>query len=649
MSDLKSPYIYEIIFNFIKDENYKYKLFQYSKKMQKKVSINLIDYQNRYIDRFYFNLNDYFVDNYSINHNCFDKNCLSRKLNEDLSKYNLDINKFQNYLDYYFSKNKNEYTIGIFSPLINYLSHKDYFEKIFTIFVLLNFTKSNDLEKEENKIFFNNMNESKYSSLFLYINKNITEIEQLKEYNIDLNKIKKIKIENINYEKKEEEKSKVKRPEENRKENDEENNEENDEEEGDEENEEENDEENDEENSGESSNEFKEFPFAISLFSNKTLQENLVHLDINTNASYLLNNSENFNKFNNLETLKLCGFIFGNDFIFELNNLKILELTDCENITFSQKCCLNLKKLDLLNVSIHKVKPLICFPELEEYCLESTETRSKDKILGKFMDCKSLKKLKKVTCNEYDFYEIEDKSLEKLKIDEEEPNTKLLTKIISINTLKELDLQFFSLTNKKYKFKNKTDSLMDLRLYILDKDKNNYIYKFIERFPNLKKLNLEVINSIDYIEESNYRIIQSTAVYAKEKDGHYTFEELLDLLIYMTSLERIKKVKILSDYTNELISLMKKIEKEKSTPELEEQIFEKIIDIERLDINNSDKYKISIEEKVNCKIEKIHLFFIGNCISLYCQPFEKMSEINIQIWAPLINIEESFLFLKVII
>ena len=46
---IKSIYLLKGLFNYIKDENYHLKVFKYSKSFQKKMGINLIDYQELYI------------------------------------------------------------------------------------------------------------------------------------------------------------------------------------------------------------------------------------------------------------------------------------------------------------------------------------------------------------------------------------------------------------------------------------------------------------------------------------------------------------------------------------------------------------------------------------------------------------------------
>ena len=46
---IKSKYIQNKIFEYIKNENFKFKLFLYSKKFQKKLELEPIDFKERYV------------------------------------------------------------------------------------------------------------------------------------------------------------------------------------------------------------------------------------------------------------------------------------------------------------------------------------------------------------------------------------------------------------------------------------------------------------------------------------------------------------------------------------------------------------------------------------------------------------------------
>ena len=77
LEKISSKYILESIFNYIRDEKYKLKLFINSKLFQKKLNLNLIDYQENYINRFNLNPNEYVYDNYN-NYDHYNKECLKK-------------------------------------------------------------------------------------------------------------------------------------------------------------------------------------------------------------------------------------------------------------------------------------------------------------------------------------------------------------------------------------------------------------------------------------------------------------------------------------------------------------------------------------------------------------------------------------------
>ena len=56
---IKSSYILKNIFNYIKDINFKMKIFFYCKLFQNKLDIKLIDYKEKYIDNIGFDFNEY--------------------------------------------------------------------------------------------------------------------------------------------------------------------------------------------------------------------------------------------------------------------------------------------------------------------------------------------------------------------------------------------------------------------------------------------------------------------------------------------------------------------------------------------------------------------------------------------------------------
>ena len=217
IENIHSLYILDTIFDYIKDTNYKYKLFTYSKSFQKKFKIKLFNYQEIYINKLGIQINNYFCDLQKNNKNNYDKKMLNKNLQEDLIKYNLDINTLQiyilNYYEKYLEKLKeknngeklyslklyNNVLIDIYSPFFDFLSKTEIFEHIFTINISVNFIEKYNL-KNDYILSFNNLNKtnSKYSSIKFDF-KESKDFDYLKDFNINFKQIKKLVINKENY------------------------------------------------------------------------------------------------------------------------------------------------------------------------------------------------------------------------------------------------------------------------------------------------------------------------------------------------------------------------------------------------------------------------------------------------------------------
>ena len=307
LKGLKSSYIFHNIFDFIKDKNYKYKLFIYSKTLQNKLKINLFEYQKKYIDKLGIKNHKYLSFNYFIDD--IKKDDLENKFKENFLNFKINKETFQNYLDDFFKNyHKNNILIDIFSPFFEFLSTKEYFEKFFiiTINLIEKYQLDNDYINAFNKL---NQSKSKYSSLEFIINKNI-EIEKWKSYEINFEQIRNLTILEV-------------------------------------------------EESSDSSNE-KILKFINNIIDYKIFQNNLTNLEIYFNKNYSIDPLlfENINNFINLEILKLYGFDFTDIFSLGLCDLKELELIKCNNITFAKDSFLKLKKLLINDSPIRKPKNL---------------------------------------------------------------------------------------------------------------------------------------------------------------------------------------------------------------------------------------------------------------------------------------------------
>ena len=205
LDNIKSKFLLENIINYIKDENFKLKIFTYSKKYQGALNISLNNYKEKYFEKIRINLlnvneffslySDYsfiFLDNGGYpgyyNQNYFQKNFEIFK-----KKFNNSI--IQNYLIYCIEKNSNLKNIylDIYSPFFDILMKTNFFSYKFTIVLSMNFIKENKLEKDYINA-FNKLNKliKKYSLLFRFNDSN--DIDYLKTFKINLSSINKLII-----------------------------------------------------------------------------------------------------------------------------------------------------------------------------------------------------------------------------------------------------------------------------------------------------------------------------------------------------------------------------------------------------------------------------------------------------------------------
>ena len=460
---ISSKYILRLVLEYIKDENFLFKFFIYSKYFQKKLGIDLSDYINKHIERFeklglkvenFLKFQNYFTKDY-------DKNILCIKLNNELSKYGIDIKYYQNYSNNYFIKYENNYIknnlkyglieynenseklININSPIFDAISKTKSFNLFFTIEIPLSTIKEFDL-KNDYKSVFNKMNELNinYSSLALFF-LDSNNINYLNELNIDFNKIKRLNI-YPNY----------------------------------------------------LSNNNKEI--YKNLFTIKNLRENLIYLNLGNN-NFEFSNISFINELISLEQLILYDFT---KFELKLKNLKILTLKNCSDVSLDQNIGKNMKKLKIDNCKIIKPTLLIQLPELEECYYKNDD---KDIGFSKIIELKSLKKLKKIFINTYEFSKIDNNTqIEDIKLYELDKfiNKNILQKICAFKTIKNINLELKNIkeinmegisscqtvTNMSIKLKLLTNIGMNINLFF------NNIYKI---FPNLLKIKIDFFNRYD--------------------------------------------------------------------------------------------------------------------------------------------------------
>ena len=497
LGKIKSKYLIEEIFKYIDKENFKYKLFSYSKQFQTQLCIGLYDYQERYIKKEIgdFNVSSYIYDlpynkpynkyyledklNYILNKSTkVKKDLLSNFVLNYYQKYwiNLEETKKQdNTLIDYFSK---EIQIDMNSPFFDYLSKNEIFEKIFSITIP---TYIMDQHDSENYIkAFKEFEESNinYSSLrFLY--KDIEKLKNcLSKYNINFKKNKRLFIIEKN-------------------------------------------------DSANNKSSIKYNNFYEKLFSFKNILVNLEYLKLSKSDLFETYKIEipsfiNINNFNLLEQLDLFGFRFENKIKLELKNLKVIKLENCENITFGEKTCSTIKYLSLINSLLPQQVNLLKFQNLETFILYSKNNEKDRQEYNLIIDFSSLVNLLYLECEIFDFIHLENnEKLKELIIHSDEYNTqenekKLIEKIVSLITLKSIKFYIKQIGDKEIsEIQGVNYTVTSITINWMNTVNDCILFGLQKIFPNLTDL---VIN----ISNSNYLNKNSSGAYLQSVEYYYS-------------------------------------------------------------------------------------------------------------------------------
>lgn len=478
---INSLYNCKRLFDYIDDINFKLKLFSYSKKMQEKFNLSLINYKVAYISQFKLNFLKYIGSEEEKPSSKYDKNSFKKELDNDMAKYNIDINVlkinaiqyYENSLQIYKKKLIDDPTlyydlydnkIDICSPLINHISKEPFFEELFSIYISSELIKKFNLENEYIAKFeeLKSLN-SKYSSILFDFN-NDYDCDYLKKYKINFNQIRR-----LNFKLRDE----------------------------------------------------WSFPnyntFFQSLFLFEDIQNNLKYLRIELeNKSQVSSNSfENLNNFKSLKHLFLKRIIFQSTFILNIKSLENLTLMNCENIGFNENNLLNLKSLYLgAHCVIIKENELIKIPSLEILKIDPNSNFRKN--YNDIIDFKSLKNLRVLISSPIDFLNLEKSLLEKIDILVSESSfeiqKEILKKIFSIKTIKKLKINNLLIDDVEIsKIIGENDSVD--KLYF-EKFPNYTFYNLQNKFPNSSKLvihNYDIFTkkesiNLDIKEKSNLKI-----------------------------------------------------------------------------------------------------------------------------------------------
>ena len=464
------------IFDYIRDPNYKHKLFSYSKLLQKKADLRLADYEERYIEKFGINLNDYLFSENNKFVRKFNKDILNSNLQKDLSKNNLEKAKIEKimvdiYNQRYEDKYKNnsegsdkagnklietEEPIEIYSPFFETLSKMEFFEYLFTINISTYIIDKFDLKEDYISTFEKlNQSKSKYNSLTIYYEDSY-DILYLKDFKINFNQIKRI----------------IFIP-----------------------------------NSYHVTGDYKYFLNTFFSFFSR-IEKNLTNLKLKWVENEMEPRAiQNLNNFKSLELLNLTGFKFTKTFVLKLSNLKKLTLDSCENIDFEENIFSNIIKLNLYHCSINKPKSLLAIPNLEECELTYYDGESEQKYYSIF-DISSFKKLKKFVGDPCDFIYLEENNLEYVKLISytevsSEDRTKVLKKLVSLKNLKELILEFGPIVDSEILWIiGKNYSVEKMKINWVKQNNDLIIYNLQDKFGKLSNIEM---TSPEY--ENNHKII----------------------------------------------------------------------------------------------------------------------------------------------
>ena len=175
LTKLKSKYLILTIFEYIKDDNIMLKLFVKSKYFQKKIDVDLFDYQQIFFNKNKFDFRDYFstFDLYYDDPEKYNKDELKNKIKDKAIILQIDIKSIEKYVVKFYKKYgknlnyENKINIDIFSPFFLELSKNEFFKNIFIIPISMRIIEKFNLQNEYIKA-FEGINKNCSAILFNY-------------------------------------------------------------------------------------------------------------------------------------------------------------------------------------------------------------------------------------------------------------------------------------------------------------------------------------------------------------------------------------------------------------------------------------------------------------------------------------------------
>ena len=231
----------------------------------------------------------------------------------------------------------------------------------------------------------------------------------------------------------------------------------------------------------------------------------------NINSNLLLN----LNDLKLLKELELNNFEFKNIFILKLNNLKKLYIKSCVNISLdnslNENCNSNLKELEIEFCKNIKSKNLLKLPELEQFKGNYFNFIDYDNIFNSIIDFTSLKKLKKFIGDVNDFLLLESFQLNELNLTTNINNNKLfekraLEKILTYyySKLKEIFISLYLVDNNDILAipgENLTVEILNINWH--NEKSDCILYDLQNKFPNITNLNISHFYNILFLSNKN--------------------------------------------------------------------------------------------------------------------------------------------------
>ena len=186
--EIRSKYILKYILDYIKEENFIFKLFPYSKYFQKKLNISYLYCYKKYLEELHFDLTKYFYKDETEDY--YEKFILKKEYSNFITENKLNKEQFENIL-YKILNHKNEKEeenkeqyINIDSPLFHLIFKIKEYDKYYTIYLSQKIIDEYKLKDDYINI-FNELNKinKKYFSLYYLFNKDI-KLDYLKEFKI---------------------------------------------------------------------------------------------------------------------------------------------------------------------------------------------------------------------------------------------------------------------------------------------------------------------------------------------------------------------------------------------------------------------------------------------------------------------------------